>query len=463
MKGIKAGLLPLYLKLYDDITPERHDECRKFYGKIAAELERLGVTVETVPLCRVREEFIQGVNHFNESGVSCIITLHLAYSPSLESAEILARSDLPVIILDTTPDFSFGPGQDRSRIMHNHGIHGVQDLCNLLLRMNKPFLIEAGHFSRSDVLSRVVSRLPAVRMARDMKQAKVGCIGTPFPGMGDFAVPFPELKQRIGINVLQLKQDEFKYYLGQIDKNSVDREMDEDRMKFDVQDVPEVVHIRSVKTGLALRSWIQENELTGFTFNFMDITEEAGFPTVPFLEAGKAMSRGTGYAGEGDVLTAALAGSVLSVFPETSFTEMFCPDWEGGRIFLSHMGEINVNLLPEGSRIKEMEYIFSTAGNPAFVPGRFKEGEGVLINCAPGADGLFRLILSPVSVDGTGDDPGLRDSVRGWIKPRGSLENFLEQYSRLGGTHHLLLTYGGDLEHLRTFGKLMGWNVDIIE
>jgi len=34
------------------------------------------------------------------------------------------------------------------------------------------------------------------------------------------------------------------------------------------------------------------------------------------------MSRGIGYAGEGDVLTAALTGALLSVYPDTSFTEV---------------------------------------------------------------------------------------------------------------------------------------------
>ena len=41
------------------------------------------------------------------------------------------------------------------------------------------------------------------------------------------------------------------------------------------------------------------------------------------------MARGIGYAGEGDLFTASLVSSLLSVFPETSFSEMFCPDWAG--------------------------------------------------------------------------------------------------------------------------------------
>ena len=49
---------------------------------------------------------------------------------------------------------------------------------------------------------------------------------------------------------------------------------------------------------------------------------------MPFLEIEKQMVRGIGYAGEGDVLTAALSAALASGFEETSFTEMFCPDWK---------------------------------------------------------------------------------------------------------------------------------------
>jgi L-arabinose isomerase len=463
MKKIIAGLLPFYLKLYDDISPERRGEHEKFYSRIALELESLGITVIRSPVCRVKDEFKLSVRHFEEEGACCIITLHLAYSPSLESADILAETDLPVIILDTTPDFRFGPNQEKPRVMYNHGIHGVQDLCSLLNRKGKPFLLEAGHYAESDVLKRITAQVPAAQMASVMRGAKIGCIGKPFPGMGDFSVPLPELKDRIGVEALQIDPGEYRHHLECIEESEISQEIARDREKFDATGLPEEVHLRSVKTGLAVRKWMTAANLTGFTYNFMDITRKNGFETVPFLEASKAMASGVGYAGEGDVLTAALAGSVMSYYKRTSFTEMFCPDWKDGRVFLSHMGEINTELIPPKSPLVEMDYTFSDTGNPAFVPGRFIGGEGLLINLAPAAGGRFRLILSPVEVDDTGEDTGLTETVRGWIKPPCKLEDFLKQYSLLGGTHHLILTYSADLKIPTAFGKLMDWTVDVIE
>jgi L-arabinose isomerase len=45
--------------------------------------------------------------------------------------------------------------------------------------------------------------------------------------------------------------------------------------------------------------------MTAQTIKFGDIKGDPGLPVMPFLEASKAMARGIGYGGEGDVLTAA--------------------------------------------------------------------------------------------------------------------------------------------------------------
>ena len=34
-------------------------------------------------------------------------------------------------------------------------------------------------------------------------------------------------------------------------------------------------------------------------------------------------------------------GALLSGIEEVTFTEMFCPNWRDGSVFLSHMGEFN--------------------------------------------------------------------------------------------------------------------------
>lgn len=452
----KVGLLPLYLKLYDDGAADRRPTMESFYGLIAAELEKRGLAVVRSPVCRVAAEFDAAVRSFEEADAQAIVTLHLAYSPSLESADALARTRLPVVVCDTTPAWSFGSSQDPDEVMYNHGIHGVQDMCNLLIRRGKPFTIQVGHWQKSDVLDRVVTDVSAARMATRLRGLRVGILGSPFKGMGDFSVPVGELRNRTGVEVRTLEPRRLAKLLASVTEKEVEAERELDSKRFDFGKVSADSYARSARVGLAVRKWVDQERLGAFTVNFLDVHRSSGVPTVPFLEASKLMAAGVGYAGEGDVLTASLVAALASTFPQTSFTEMFCPDWQGGSIYLSHMGEVNYTLLSGKPRLIEMHYTWSDADNPVFAAGRFRAGRVLFVNLAPVPSG-FRLIVSPAAmVDSRGKDR-MEKSVHGWFKPELDMPEFLARYSRAGGTHHLAVCYDADAGVIETFGRLMGW------
>ena len=440
---MKIGLLPLYLALYDNHRQEAAARARTFIEVIANELAARGFDVVSSPACRLKQEFADAVELFEESSCQAIATLHLAYSPSLESVEALARSSLPVVVIDTTPDFAFTP----ELTMANHGIHGVQDLCNLLLRHRKPFLISAGHHGQSHFLDRVEKQLRSAQMAYRMTHIRVGKAGGDFAGMGDFRVP----DGTFGMKVIEYTpQDEPA-------EEEIDAEMRLDRQKFRWDgSVTEESYRRTVGASLKIRHWLEKEELHAFTITFSGIDREGGWQTVPFLECSKAMARGIGYAGEGDVLTAAATRSLMEIFPESSFTEMFCPDWKNDRIYTSHMGEINPAVCAAKPLLHERKYIFSDTGNPVLATGCFKAGEALLADLAPGPDGSFTLIAAKVEYE----VPELNNpkSNAGWFRPlAGNIGSFLEEYSSHGGTHHLTCCYGGAVEHLREWAHLMNW------
>ena len=471
IKAISVGLLPLYLKLYDDTSPEHRPGVERFRDTIAAELQKRGLNVVVAPVCRIASEFQAAVQAFEAQHVTAIVTLHLAYSPSQESVPSVAATHLPVIVLDTTPALDFSPRQSPDEIMHNHGIHGVQDFCNLLIRQGKGFQIEAGHWEQSDVLDRVVKCAQAAALAQAMRAARVGRIGNGFKGMGDFDVPEAVLSATIGITTVPITPESFGELAARISDVDIAAEVAFDRAAYTFDGVTPEAHALTARVGLAVRRWIENEHLTGFTVNFMEATRGAGVPAMPFLEASKAMGRGIGYAGEGDVLTAGLVGALGSVYPQVTFTEMFCPDWANDTIFLSHMGEMNINLIEGTPRLRQKVYAFIDSSDPVMAVGRFKAGGAVWVNLAPGPADTFTLILAPVDVlEVTGAD-AMADSIHGWIKPRRPISDFLAAYSRLGGTHHAAMVYSHgchgredrELAALCAFGDMMGWKTAILK
>lgn len=202
---------------------------------------------------------------------------------------------------------------------------------------------------------------------------------------------------------------------------------------------------------------MEKEGLGAFTMNFSAIKRDSGLPTAPFLEAGKAMARGLGYAGEGDIITAALVGSLLSIYPETSFVEMFCPDWKGDRIFLSHMGEVNTFIISGRPRLIEKDLPFLDVGNPAIAVGGFKPGNAVFTNLSPSRES-YTLIISQVNMVEVKNNK-MTDNISGWFSPYMPVREFLAEYSLIGGTHHSAIVYGDVKDVIIDFGKIMGWKI----
>ena len=448
-----VGLLPLYIALYDQALPALRGKMRSFLNCVENWLIDSGFQVNTGPVCCTRAEFQETIARLEESRPDLLITLHLAYSPSLESAEILSRMKMPLLMLDTTPDVDFGLDVDPERLLENHGIHGLQDLAVMLHRMGKDYEVAAGHLGSPRLRDKVLRCGKASAAAQTLKTMRVLRVGSPFAGMGDFQVDAAVLKEKIGIELDAVSLDAVAAAANAISDDDIAEENIRDRARYQV-DAPEDVLTRSNRVGLGLRKILDQGSYGAFSMNFLAFDRPDGPAcTVPFLECCKAMERGLGYAGEGDVLTASLVGALGAAIGPVTFTEMFSPDWQGGSVFLSHMGEFNPALAVGRVRIFEKTFSFTPAQNPAAMVGALAPGPALLVNLAPVPRDSFRLIVAPVEALGDGTHPHLAEWIRGWIRPAVQLESFLETYSRLGGTHHCALLPGGDIETLALFAR----------
>ncbi len=462
-KPIAIGLLPLYLKLYDDIMPERRQVFAPFIESIAARLQTRGMRVVTAPIVRVAEECRVAVETFRDR-VDVVVTLHLAYSPSLEALPSLLDSSLPIVMLDTTIDAAFGPEVNAERIMYNHGVHGVMDLANMLRRNRRHFEIVAGREDCPRTLDRVADLARAARAASSLQGVVALRIGAAFAGMGDFAVPEGLLRERFGITLRRADMEALDRAVEQVTDEAVEKELASDRRRYNCR-LDAGIHRVAVSVGLGLRQVLEQEGCDAFSINFQafDRPDRAAC-AMPFLEISKAMARGTGYGGEGDILTAALAGALMRGFGPASFTEIFCADWAGNTLFLSHMGEVNPALADGRPHLFAKPSFDGRSRDTAVLTCALRPGPAMLVNLAPGPDDRFALIVAPVEVLAEGDrlDRSLRDTIRAWIKPACPVAEFLESYSRAGGTHHSVLVPDTTADAVAAFGRFLDLPVTMI-
>ncbi len=463
-KKIKIGFMPLYIKLYDDGGGNKltRPHLVQFYFDLGKTFEQKGLdVVYTDDLCRIEPEFEAAIARFEEEKVDCIVTWHAAYNPSLECIGPLSKTKLPIVILDTTETYDFGPAQDQAEISYCHGIHGVMDMCNLLKRKGKQYALAVGHYATSDVIDKAIGFVNAAVAAKALAGSRVGSMGGSFDGMGDFLVSDEEMLSRFGVTVVYADKDNMAKLVSEVDDKAVAAEMEIDKQNnYEIEPVNAEVHAKTVRNCLAVRKWLEDEKLDAFTANFREI-KSAGLQLMPFMEANKAMARSTGYAGEGDVLTASFVGALMKGFKnKTAFIEIFCPDWKGNSLLLSHMGEFNPDLVERKPGMKEINFVFG-ADNPIVNYGCYRGGKAVYANIYRDIDD-FKLLISEVEMDDVKLDGTFETRVRGWMRPHMPIADFLCKISTAGVTHHSMLVYDATAEQIGYFASLLGIKYDII-
>lgn len=459
MKKIKVGYLPFYIKLYDDNGQDR-TPLVEHMNKLISMLEEKGLEVIPAPqICRIKEEFDQAAELFNQLDVDAVITQHLAYSPSLESIEALLKLKAPIVVFDTTPDYQLLAVADTKNCIDNdHGIHGVQDMCCMLKKNKIPYYICAGHAMHSDVADRVVGMCRAAAARKFFQTAKIGSVGGSFVGMGDFLIDDERYRKEIGPTISYMTPDVTAKYLAQVTDEEVDIEIAMDALRYNCQITDAENYRAATRSGLAIRKWMASENLNCCTVNFLTL-DSCGLPKMPFIECCKILERGLGYAGEGDVLTAGLVGALASVYPGTTFTEMFCPDWEQDVILLSHMGESNPRFAQWKPVLSNMRFRYNSCGDTVSMFNCYRPGKVVYVNLAPMDDHYNLIITQGELLDAGLEDGAYRRNTQGWFKPCKPLPQFLEEFSMAGGTHHSAMVYDADIAEIRAFGKMMGFQV----
>ncbi len=461
MKKLKIGLLPLYVALYDERTPHMRPFIEKYLCDLVEKFPKEQVDLVVGDICRLEDEFAKTVNHFEEQKVDAIITVHLAYSPSLESEKVLSRTKLPIIVLDTTRDNLYDYTVAPDAVLYNHGIHGVQDMCNRLKRNGKDYVVIAGHYTESDAIKRTLDVAKAIKAASLMKDMHVGIVGEPFDGMGDFVCSETTL-EKLGITVVSCDEKALEDNLKAVTDAQIENEYKKDQQKVLIENIPYENYKETERVALAVRKWIEDQKLGAFTMNFQAAGQMKGFPTMPFSEASKQLALGLGYAGEGDVLTAGIVGALNKVYGTANFVEMFCPDWQNQTVYLSHMGECNVDLM-ENVHMIIKDFPYAPGYDPTCIMGHMKAGKVCYINILPNQDGWFDMIFADGEMIELPEKMQNFDhAISGWFKPNTELVTFLEKFSELGGTHHSAMVYGVSAKELQAFAKALNINSFII-
>lgn len=454
---IRIALLGLSLELYQKAIPDTIVKFESFHRVLADKLGSLG-DVACDRLCYTREEVEALVRQAEVSGADVLVIVLISYHPSLNSLAALIQTRLPLLIWNTQDLFEVGPDFTVDQLTENHGMHGVQDLCNVLRRSGRRYGLVSGHCEDAEHLDDLKGWLRAASAATFSRRIKVGMLGQPFQGMGDFGVDETRMVAEWGPRVEQLTLAGLIEASEAIGENDLAAEMAADHDRFDfLPDITEEDHRRSARLSLAVRRLAETHQIQALTQHFGIYGEDPRIETCPFLGFNHLMAQGYGYAGEGNATIAALDAVLTHVFGRSNFCEMFTSDYKNDQILFYHMGEGNYAMARHGSRpvLKKIPYTFGK-GHPYLVPiFQYEPGPSTFVNLTTDPDGHFYLIC----FEGEVTDYTRLDALHAphfKIQVEGRLGDFLDAYSFHGGTHHLTRVEGRQKKQIARLARMLG-------
>jgi L-arabinose isomerase len=460
----RVAILALTLELYERLVPGLRERREQWVRD--ALIPTLSQTADVSfdrAACR-RDQIDAAVAGCETRGVDALLVVCLTYSPSQIALPALSRTRLPILVWNTQELAAVDSSFDVAKMIDNHGVHGTQDLCNTLLRGGVPFEYLTFHPAEREGWRRLGDFLTAASAAAGVRRARVGLIGYPFPGMGDFAVDTTHLAATLGTQWTPLSVEEYVQRSASAPADAVDATVGQYRAAYDLAgDLTDDDLAATARAELALRGMVAESRLDAITFQFMAFGEDERTETLPFVAASRLLAEGVGFAGEGDVVGAIGTWLLGRLQPPASFSEIFTIDFAGNGLLMSHMGEINVAMARRDRKpplVARPTPIARTRARQLAIPASLEPGPATLCALAQGPGGRWRLIAGRVRIDDFGPLPSM--CVPHFkIVPDGDVREWLTAYAKAGGPHHNAVCFGDATPRVRAVARLL--NADYCE
>jgi L-arabinose isomerase len=449
----------LTLELYEQLLPELRSDREQWLRRALLPALSPVADVEFRRAVFRCDEIEAEVQRLEQAGAQALLVVCLTYAPSQVVLPALGRTSLPIVIWNTQELAAVDRAFDDSRMLANHGVHGTQDLANVLLRAGVPFHCVTSLTDEPKGLAELADFFTAAAAVRALRSARLGLMGNPMMGMGDFAVDTTHLVATLGCQWVSLPVQEYNRRAAAAGDDETRRLAGEYRQAYDVdQDVTDADLTDTARAELGLRALLAEQRLDAVSYHFGSLGEDERTVTMPFVAASRLMAEGVGFAGEGDLVGAAGTWLLGRLQGPASFTEIFTTDFAGNGLFLSHMGEMNAAMARPESKIRlaaKPRPLGRIRGRQLVLLVALRPGPATLCALAQGPGARWRLIASRAEIADFGPLPALSVPHAKLVIPHADVRDWLGCYARAGGPHHHALCFGDARRRIRFAAELL--------
>jgi len=345
----------------------------------------------------------------------------------------------------------------------NQSAHGDREFGFILARMKINHDIIVGHYEDKEVITELKRFIRVCRGIDTSKHIRCAMFGN---NMRDVAVTDGDRVEsqidygwQVNYYALGDLVEEFKG----IKESEIDERYQAYLSKYTLN-TDQILNVKEqAKYDLALERFLKKNKINAFTDTFQDLY---GLNELPGLAVQSVMSKGIGFAAEGDYKTACL-GTIFKSMAEgesgaTGFMENYTYDYSKEEELGAHMLEVDPSFAKGKINIEVHDLSIGNRDCPARLVFKGKDGEGVAV-CMIDMGDHFRLVASEIKLVSDGESmPKLPVGSIMW-KDKPTFKEGIKEWLTYGGGHHTIVSTCLTKEDIMLFAKLTNTEIKFVE
>jgi L-arabinose isomerase len=460
----RIGVLGIMQELYDDMLPGITERQGGYLREVATSLGDVAECTVEAP-ARNRADVERVMREFEYRQLDGVLIVNLTYGPGQRVARALGGSRLPLCLANIQPEPEVTAAWDMADMTYNQGVHGAQDTANAMVRAGIPFDVVSDDWHSAAFRERIGRWARAAAAVSAWRGLRVAQVGYAMDDMGDIRFDEGALLRSLGPSVTVIAPGELYRATVEVSAEAIAelRAFEDERFEIDprLSDAERDDHARMQ---IALERLLEERGAEAFSTHFDAIGDDGRFARLPFAAASSLMAKGYGFAGEGDMLTAALVRAGHVLIGDAHFTEMYAMDFPTDSVLMSHMGEGNWRIARDDRPVRLIKRPIAIGGldDPPTFLFEYQPGPATLATLVALGGETFRLVVCEgENLDGP-DLPGL-EMPWGRFRPDVGVRACLDAWLRLGGPHHQVMHLGRHADSWRAFCEQAGIELAVID
>jgi L-arabinose isomerase len=351
METLKIGLFGIGLDTYWEQFAGLKEKLENYISVVADYIKGSGVEVINLGLIDTAAKAMEAGHSFRKSDVDILFLYATTYALSSTVLPVVQRVNVPVIILNLSPDAAidyanFNSLNDRRKMtgewLASCSACPIPEIANVFKRANIPFFQITGMLHNDAVVLKEISEwIDAAKVKHIMSHNRLGAMGHYYSGMLDIYTDFTLQLISFGGHIEIVEVDELSALRRKVSLQEIEERVAHFREVFEIKTDCSLSELeRAAKTSVALDRLVDIHGLGSVAYYYKGTGNEENEETMSSVILGNSLltARGIVVAAEYEIKNAQAMKIMDSFGVGGSFTEYYAMDYKDDVVLMGHDG-----------------------------------------------------------------------------------------------------------------------------